>query len=249
MFSASADWSKLLACTRSDRLTARYALYYAPRPDEALAAFGRRWLGRDVDRGADVDRLSVDGLSPDDLAAVTAEPRRYGFHGTLKPPFTLADGRAADGLVAAVAAFAGRRSTVDLGRLKLAQISGFIALVPRDASAGLNALAADCVRQFDRFRAPADAAELARRRASGLTPRQDEFLTRWGYPYVMDEFRFHLTLTGKLAEPLRSAAWDALVPLTAPLCAVPVEVRDVVLFEQPDRATPFRVVARYALTA
>ena len=60
----------------------RYALYYAPRQDEALAAFGRTWLGRDVERGVDVERPAVDGLAAEDLAAVTAEPRHYGFHGT-----------------------------------------------------------------------------------------------------------------------------------------------------------------------
>jgi putative phosphonate metabolism protein len=228
-------------------MTARYALYYAPRPDEPLAAFGRSWLGRDVDRDAAVDRLTVDGLSADDLDAVTADPRQYGFHGTLKPPFALAAGCTADGLLDAVAAFARDRPRVDLGRVKLARLGGFIALVPAQPSAGLGELAADCVRAFDRFRAPADAAELARRRAGGLTPRQDALLVQWGYPYVMDEFRFHLTLTGKLAEPLRERVWQALVPLAAPLSVAPVPVRDLVVFEQPERGAPFRVRARYPL--
>ena len=29
----------------------RYALYWAPRPDSALAAFGRAWLGADPETG------------------------------------------------------------------------------------------------------------------------------------------------------------------------------------------------------
>ena len=33
---------------------------------------------------------------------------------------------------------------------------------------------------------------------SGLTDRQEALLTQWGYPYVMEEFRFHITLTGAL---------------------------------------------------
>lgn len=212
-----------------------------------MAAFGRRWLGRDVEGGAAVDRLAVDGLAAADLDAITADPRHYGFHGTLKPPFALADGCTADELLAAVVAFARGRPSLDLGRLKLARIGGFIALVPAQPGAGLAALAADCVHEFDRFRAPADPAELARRRAAGLTPRQDELLVRWGYPYVMDEFRFHLTLTGQLAAPLRERAWQALVPLTAPLCTAPVVVRDLVVFRQSERTAPFQVLARVPL--
>lgn len=209
--------------------------------------FGRRWLGRDVDRGSDVERLQVAGLAADDLAAATADPRHYGFHGTLKPPFALADGRSVDELLSAAAAFGRARARFAIERLELRVIDGFIALVPHARSAALDALAADCVRDFDRFRAPADGAELARRRAARLTARQDELLARWGYPYVMEEFRFHLTLTGRLAEPARGAVLRALAPLTAPLCAAPVAVRDIVIFRQPDRAAPFDVLARCPL--
>jgi putative phosphonate metabolism protein len=239
--------SKPSTCTRSDRLTTRYAIYYAPRPDEALAVFGSRWLGRDVERGAEFERPTVDGLTADLVAAATADPRHYGFHGTLKPPFALAGGRSAEDLLAAVAAFARRQPSFVIGRLKLAVLGDFIALVPHTRSADLDALAADCVRDFDGFRAPADAAELAKRRAARLTPRQDELLAQWGYPYVFDEFRFHLSLTGRLADARREAVWRALGPLTAPLCTDPVPVRDVVIFHQPDRAAPFRVLTRCPL--
>ncbi|MBV8538535.1 MAG: DUF1045 domain-containing protein [Alphaproteobacteria bacterium] len=229
-------------------MTARYALYYAPQPDEALAVFGRHWLGRDVDRGVDVERLAVDGVSAADLAAATSDPRHYGFHGTLKPPFALATGHTVDELLDAAAAFARRRPGFPIERLELRVISGFIALVPHAKAPTLDALAADCVRDFDRFRAPADATELAKRRASRLTPRQDELLVQWGYPYVMEEFRFHLTLTGRLAEPMQSTILRALRPLTAPFCAAPVAIRDIVIFQQPDRTAPFSVLARCPLT-
>lgn len=165
----------------------------------------------------------------------------------MKPPFALADGRSVDELLSAAAAFGRARARFVIERLELRVIDGFIALVPHARSAALDALAADCVRDFDRFRAPADGAELARRRAARLTARQDELLARWGYPYVMEEFRFHLTLTGRLAEPARGAVLRALAPLTAPLCAAPVAVRDIVIFRQPDRAAPFDVLARCPL--
>lgn len=214
-----------------------------------MAVFGRRWLGRDVDRDVEVERLAVDGVSADDLGAATADPRHYGFHGTLKPPFALADGRTVDELLAAVAAFAKPRTAFAIERLELRLIDGFIALVPQKKTAALDALAAECVREFDALRAPADAVELARRRNAGLTPRQDEYLVRWGYPYVLEEFRFHLTLSGRLVGPLRDAIWRALAPLTAPLCESPVPVREVVVFRQVDRNAPFHVLARCPLAA
>ena len=48
------------------------------------------------------------------------------------------------------------------------------------------------------FARPPGAAELERRRKAGLSAAQEKMLLRWGYPYVLDEFRFHLTLTGRL---------------------------------------------------
>ena len=212
-----------------------------------MAVFGRSWLGRDVDRGIDVERFAVDGVSAGDLATATADPRHYGFHGTLKPPFALAPGRTVDELLAATTAFARARAAFVIERLELRLIDGFIALVPQEKNADLDALAADCVREVDAFRAPAETAELARRRKARLTPRQDELLVRWGYPYVMEEFRFHLTLTGRLTAPLRDVIWRALTPLIAPLCTAPVLVRDVAIFQQPNHMAPFRVLARCPL--
>lgn len=165
----------------------------------------------------------------------------------MKPPFALAPGRTVDELLDAASAFARHRSGFAIEHLELRVIDGFIALVPRDRTPPLDALAADCVRDFDRFRAPADAAELARRRSARLSPRQDELLAQWGYPYVLEEFRFHLTLTGRLAEPMRGTILRVLQPLTAPLCAAPVAVRDVVIFQQPERTAPFHVLARCPL--
>jgi hypothetical protein len=150
-----------------------------------------------------------------------------------------------DELLDTAATFARTRVGFAIERLELRVIDGFIALVPRDRTPPLDSLAADCVRDFDRFRAPTEPAELARRRKARLSPRQDEFLVQWGYPYVMEEFRFHLTLTGRLAEPKQDTVLRALQPLTAPLCAAPVAVRDVVIFRQPDREAPFKVLARF----
>src|SRR5262249_2220033 len=56
---------------------------------------------------------------------------------------------------------------------------------------------------------PLTDADRARRNPARLTPRQRDYLERWGYPYVMEEFRFHMTLTGRL-EANRASPLDML---------------------------------------
>lgn len=230
-------------------MAAHYALYYAPHADEPLATFAARWLGRDPVRNCDVAALDYEGLARERHAAVVADPRSYGFHGTLKAPFVLASGGSADGLLACAADFAQQRAPFVIPRLRLAVLGDFIALVPAETVSALDRLAADCVRSFDRFRAPPDAAAPARRPKSHLSPRQQALLERWGYPYVLEEFHFHLTLTGSLAEPELSSAYRVLDALTASFCATPIHVRDLAVFIQDDGAATFRILARFPFGA
>lgn len=218
----------------------RFAIYYLP-PEGALERFGAAWLGWDVAAGLPAPHLDVPGL-----ATVTATPRKYGFHGTLKPPFRLAEGTSPSGLHAALQAMAATQAPVAAERLVVAALGRFLALIPANDSAGLAALAARCVTDFDSFRAPASAAELDKRRASGLTPRQDALLARWGYPYVLDEFRFHMTLSGKLPpeelKRLRAAAEVALPPLSRPYV-----FQGVALVGERPGGT-FQLIHRYTFT-
>lgn len=163
-------------------------------PEGELAAWGAAWLGWDPARGEEV-------AQPDPaLAALTAEPRRYGLHATLKAPFRLAPGRSESELAEAVAALAGRLAPAEAPGLRPALIGRFLALVPEEPAAGIGRLAAACVEELDLFRAPPLEAEFARRRAAGLDAAEEANLRRWGYPHVMDRFQFHVTLTGPLAE-------------------------------------------------
>jgi len=224
----------------------RYAIYYAPEPNEPLAAFGRAWLGRDAETGAAVDQPPLDGRTPQWVADVTAEPRRYGFHGTLKAPFHLSDGTTEDDLLRAATSFAAVRPSVAVPRLVLRAIGDFIALVPQMRVPTLDALAGDCVRSFDMFRAPPDPADLARRRA-GLSARQAELLVQWGYPYVLDEFRFHLTLTGKLSPEDRNSLLPVLEKMTDAVKRGPLVIRSICVFKQPEPDAPFTIRARFPL--
>ncbi len=83
-------------------------------------------------------------------------------------------------------------------------ISGFTAVVPDAPSAELSTLAQACVEGFEVFRAPMTPNDRARRKPENLTPRQVEQLDRFGYPYVRDDFRFHMTLTGRLAGRIKA---------------------------------------------
>jgi len=226
----------------------RYALYYAPRPEEALAVIASQWLGCTPDAGR-APRLPLSsGLDPRRLAEITAEPRRYGFHATLKPPMALIDDVSETDFLAAVGRFAASRRTFNTPPLALAELSGFLALVPTARSPELQDLADLCVIEFDEFRRPAGEEELARRRAAGLSPRQDELLLRWGYPYVLEEWRFHLTLTGRLPDAAeRTVVTNILRQRFSHLVDRPLPVRDLCVFRQaaPDRA--FTMLERFRL--
>jgi putative phosphonate metabolism protein len=221
----------------------RVALYWAPDPDSAFGRFGDRWLGREA-----VDEAAVGGLPAGERDAITTHPRHYGFHATLKPPFALAAGTDVAQVHEALGSFAAHRAPFDAPPLALKSVSGFLALVLSAASSEMHELAAACVRDFDEFRAPAPPEETAERRKAGLTPVQDAHLLRWGYPYVMEEFRFHLTLSGRLPAAQRDRVMAALTPLVAPFCAAPLRIDAIALFQQDRRDLPFRLVRRYALT-
>lgn len=174
----------------------RYAVYYTPS-DEGFAGFGAEWLGWDIARGEPVDQPEISDL-PAPLPELTAQPRPYGFHGTIKPPFRLADGKTEGDLVTAFDRLCTQMPPATLDGLELAAMGRFLALVVRGDDTPLKGMAAMAVETLDAFRAPPSEAELEKRRASGLSDRQDELLLQWGYPYVMDQFRFHMTLSSKL---------------------------------------------------
>jgi len=206
-----------------------------------LAEFGARWLGWDVARGVAATQPDLPGLD-----AVTMAPRKYGFHGTLKPPFRLAKGRNLAELEHAVASLAAATPPATCDRLQLAVLGRFLALTPHGDITGIAHLAGACVTKLDMFRAPASEAELARRRTAGLSPAQDALLVKWGYPYVLDEFRFHLTLTAALPEN-EIARWTALAETHLPPLAAPFVMDDIALAgERPDGA--FELIHRYALS-
>lgn len=189
-------------------MAARYAIYYVPAADSALYRFGASALGYDAYRGNDVPYL--DGVDAAVWPALTREPRIYGFHATMKPPMRLKDGATERDIADALFDFARAQEPVHAGALVVRELGSFIALVPAEPCASLNRLADSCVSAFDGLRAQMTEQELAKRLMPGLSDRHIEHLYRWGYPYVFEDFRFHMTLTGSLPVQKRTNAFKIL---------------------------------------
>ncbi|WP_237151974.1 DUF1045 domain-containing protein [Oryzibacter oryziterrae] len=218
----------------------RYAIYFAPAPEDRLHDLGSRWLGRDAITGETLPQPDVAGISNGDLAAVTRDPRRYGFHATLKAPFALADDATVEDLIAEMESFAGEQNGFDLD-LGVNCLSGFLALTPTAPSVDLDRLAAECVRRFDRFRAPISEADMARRRPDLLTERQRGYLKDWGYPYVFEDFRFHMTLTDRLDGTVVERMGAAARTYFAQASAAPIRIDRIALFSEAEPGAAFRL--------
>lgn len=224
----------------------RFAVFYTA-PMGALAEFGAAWLGWDVARAIVVPHPIIAGLETP-VAELSQGPRKYGFHGTIKPPFRLAQGQTVAALSDAMQALCSRRHAVALDGLELGQLGRFLALVPMGDTASLAALAASFVRELDMFRAPLTEAELIKRRGANLSPNQEANLVSWGYPYVMDEFRFHMTLTGRMPKKQTSQAHSVLMPIVAPLLPKPCVIDALTLVGEDDEGR-FHQIQRCALLA
>lgn len=225
----------------------RYALYFAPAAHDPLNLKAAEWLGRDAFSKADFARAAEGGVSADELDALTADPRRYGFHATLKAPFHLREGRSEAELLDAMEAFAADTSAFDIPSMIVGQLGHFFALVPNGLHPPLQQFAADVVETFEPFRAPLSEADIARRKPDGLSPRQRENLLRWGYPYVFDDFRFHMTLTGPVPEPKAPAMASILADRFADFIERPMRIDGLALFVEPERGAPFLVHSRLPL--
>ncbi len=220
----------------------RVAIYYAPALVDPLWSLGAEWLGRDPESNAPVEQPDIEGLPE-----FTADARMYGFHATLKPPMALRAGMTWDALVTEAEDLASRIAPFDLPRLKVADLHGFLAVVDAEPSPALRALADACVTDLDHFRAPPDGAELARRRRSKLSDAQDANLVRWGYPYVLDAWFFHMTLTRRLNAEEHLAIRPEAEAMFAQTLQAARRVTEICLYAQPIPGAAFVVAERLPL--
>lgn len=217
----------------------RYAIYFTPPEGDALAVRAANWLGRDAFQDNPIDQAAAAGFSREEIAELTAEPRRYGFHATMKAPFELAQANGVEALHVAFDAFAASLQAVTIPATSLGQLGSFFALVPADWNAELQKLADHCVRHFEPFRAPLDENDIARRKPDSLPASQRHHLMTWGYPYVFEDFRFHMTLTGQVPAKHQAAMRELLSGTFADFIGQPLEVSHLALFVEPERGAPF----------
>ena len=221
----------------------RYAIYFVPPPSSRLYRYGSAILGFDSYTGNSVAFPESFGGGAVNWNELTAAPRRYGFHATLKAPFFLAPSCTEQQLVNALQSFAGLGHAAHGFEPALREIEDFIAVAPQEAESSLNALAASCTTIFDAYRAPMSPQERARRLASGLSQSQIQNLDRWGYPFVLAEFRFHMTLTGAVPQRRKQAVLAALREGLHHMKVEPsITIERLALMKQETPDAPFRVL-------
>jgi len=234
-----------MARRQSRRVTERYAIYFAPDPESELWLRASSWLGRDAATNLAVERPQS-CLNRGLIEELTAKAAGYGFHGTLVAPFSLAPGHTIENLTSELQVFCSKRAPFDVS-LKPTTLGSFIALCPDKPSVELGNLHTELIKAFTRFIAPLTPADLERRSKGGrLTSRQQSNLQEWGYPYIFEDFRFHMTLTKSVSHEDRDAVLDAVEALFAELVSRPVSVDRVAIFHQASREVPFRI-NRYCL--
>jgi len=225
----------------------RFAVYYAPAATDLLWDRAAYWLGRDPASGLVYEGAAA-GIDRSRLLNLTQSAGRYGFHATLKPPMALAPGQTEQALRAAMTAVAAELAPVSLGRLTIASLDGFLALVPANPdNPRLQDLAAHVVEAFEPFRAPLSPRDRAARAARGLTARQEELLDAYGYPYVFDEFRFHMTLTDRLPAEEYSEILAAAHTWFGPVLDQEVILDRLTLFHERENKVPFKRVGDFLL--
>ena len=225
----------------------RYALYLVPSRDCVLWERACRWLGRNPETGALSGQPEVPGYAAQRVQRLTRSPRQYGFHATLKAPFSLAHGVDERQVMEEVARLVGSLPAFSMPALKVGRLSGFIALRPAGTAEELMALARRCVTDVDALRAPLEAAERARRHAAGLTPHQRDLLEQWGYPFVLDEYRFHMTLTERLDDADAAVLMPWLENWLGPALGADSSEADLAVFMQPHPGADFVLRRRFPL--
>ena len=217
----------------------RAALFWTPPPHDPLTPAANTWLGRDAERNIACPQPAIPGL-----AEATEAPRLYGFHATLRPPMRLATSWHA--FQAAAEHLASTHDAFDLPPLEVAELDGFLALRETAACPALHALSDACIRETEPHRLPTTQAELAKRRKAQLSSTQEKMLSRWGYPYVMSEWRFHMTLTRRLDRSETAILLPAARAHFAQALAKTRRIEDIAIFTQIEQA-PFLIAEKLPL--
>jgi len=230
-------------------MSSRYAIYFAPAKATPWWTLGAHWLGRDEFTDAVLPAPEFLNISPTERLTMTAEPRRYGFHATLKAPFRLGEHLSLSELLERSQALASQLKAVPLGPMQAQSLGKFVALVPTQTNPDLQALATQCVVALDDLRAPMSDQDLARRRVAQLDARELELLNLYGYPYVLERFQFHFSLTGPVDFQSQQLVLQAVAAQVDHLNATaPLLLDHLCVFQEAAPGMPFQRVADLALS-
>lgn len=231
-------------------MSERYAIYFTLAQNDPLYQLAAQWFGYDFYQGSKPSirmdhHALLKPLFP--YSDFNAKASLYGFHATLKPPFRLKPRVSHKQLVKILKHFSRLHSPFNCAKLKLQQIDNFLALVPEQNCKKLNQLAKDCVQTFDVFRDELAAEEVQKRNPASLTEDQRLMLKLWGYPYVLDEFRFHMTLTDALTQSQIDRCKPLLESYFHPYTSRPLRIDQINLCYQATEHSPFVVLETYLL--
>jgi hypothetical protein len=194
--------------------------------DHPLWLAGCTWLGRDAQAGK--------ALSPPARPEVST-PWRYGFHATLKAPLRVQPGLTENNFLQAVQAWASQQTAFLMPALEVAELGDFLALRPTTPPAADHPLRRLADAQQKRYLQP------------HLTPRQRGHVERLGYAHVLEDWRFHMTLSNGLSAAERAALMPlAEVHFASALCE-PLWCGELCVFTEMAAGTPFYLAHRFVL--
>lgn len=215
----------------------RYAVYIAPSDTSMLGEFGRHVL----------QSTPVQNDRPLQLS-VTEKAAHYGFHSTFKAPMELASGCTEQALLDAVQDYVHTKQRVALTGLQPNIVDGFLALTLPD-SPDVDAFAADVMHSFEPFRAPLSEADRQRRNPETLPERKRQYLENFGYPHVLEEFNFHMTLSNRIKNEQDSHSYHQWLMQNYKMIVTQTPWLDqLAVFWQPDRASAFTRIGKSPIT-
>ena len=185
---------------------------------------------------------------------VTCSPRRYGFHATLKAPRRLREGAQLDAFIDAVASLARAHAPFTMPPLEVRWLADFLAIRPAHDVAPehpLRRLADRCVCELNEWRAPVSPAALRRHGPPASDdPHARERAHQWGYPHVLDHWRFHMTLSDPVPErsvSIRHSVEALARQHFAPALTLPLMCDELAVFVEAAQGADFVLVQRLPL--
>ena len=228
----------------------KYALYWVPKRDDALARFGASWTGWCAEQGEPRARDTLRSFSFD-IPAITRQLRGHGLHAVFKAPFRLGQGRSRFSLEHILAQVVENCVSFPLPRLRLAVVDGSVALVPDQNCTALG----DLVARIGAAMAPLEVAGPTNgfAEAPAMTPAaaprgisacNSETVIQ--LPIVAAR-RFQMPLTDQLDAAMAFNVKEALEPVLEQILDQPRHLQDVALMGDPGEGRPLRVLQRYEL--